>query len=457
MVNKNLRWTDQSAFDQVVHSSDKMEVTKLYEEHKRTLCRRVDREFALLMIAQWVFAIICSVMISPQVWFDGPERAHIRIWMAVIMGGVICSLPLYFAILRPGEKIGRHAIAIAQMAFSSLFIHLMGGRLEAHFHVFGSLAFLAAYREWSVLVTGSLVIVTDHLIRGFFYPMSVYGVASGAEWRWLEHAGWILFEDVFLALACIHAGKETWQIAVSKYKLLQSRLEAENLNIRRTQFFSVVSHEIRTPLNGIIGFTDFLQDSPIPDEQKEYVNIIKQCSDSLLKVLNDFLDFTKIDSGRLEIDPHKFRVKDVTGYLETVFGRQCKNKNIDFDISVESDIPGELFGDSHRIRQVLTNIVSNAIKFTPGGEIKVHLLRSPEREGHYTWEIYDTGIGIKEDNLSKIFSPFTQENSSTARAYGGTGLGLAISKKLVELMGGNIEVKSTYGKGSLFVFTIPLA
>jgi signal transduction histidine kinase len=235
------------------------------------------------------------------------------------------------------------------------------------------------------------------------------------------------------------------------------KVDAESLNLRRTQFFSMIGHEIRTPLNGIIGFTDILRDSNISKEQTEYVDIIRQCSDSLLKVLNDLLDFTKIDSGRLEIDPHRFRAKDVADYIDTLFRPQCQKKNIQLQIELSKDVPAELYGDSHRLRQVLTNIVSNAIKFTDRGGICVRLRRSEKADGYYIWEVLDTGTGIKADNLPKIFSPFTQEHSGIARSHGGTGLGLSISKNLVELMGGQIQVQSTHGQGTRFYFTIPLS
>ncbi|WP_413289566.1 sensor histidine kinase [Bdellovibrio sp. HCB337] len=431
-----------------------MEVEVLFQEHKYKLGKRVDRGFAYLMVLQWVLAILLAVFVSPLTWSGDSSSIHMHVWMAIFLGGIFTSLPVYYAIFNPGQKIGRYVIAIAQMGFSTLFIHLMGGRIEAHFHIFGSLAFLSAYREWRLLILPSLLAIADHLIRGIYFPLSVYGVMSGVEWRWLEHAGWILFEDLFLGYMCVQATREMRQIAVTKSDLIKARINAEKLNAGRSHFFSVVSHEIRTPLNGIIGFTDFLQESPIPAEQRDYVNIIKQCSDTLLKVVNDLLDFHKLDSGRLELDPHAFKISDVQQYLENVFSLECQKKNLTFSMRVASEVPVELYGDSHRIRQVLTNIIGNAVKFTDEGSIQVSV--SHYKGNLYRWDIADTGIGIKKDNLQKIFSPYTQEFSSTARKYGGSGLGLSISKTLVELMGGQLHVESTYGKGSVFFFTLPL-
>lgn len=433
-----------------------MEVEQLFEENQLRLRKRADRAFGWLMLGQWAFAILLAWNLSPYTWNGDLQAVHIHVWMAFVFGGLISSLPLYFSFFRTGDPVGGYVIGVAQMCFSALFIHLMAGRIEAHFHVFGSLAFLSIYRNWRILVLASFIIIFDHFVRGFYFPFSLYGVQTGVEWRWLEHASWVVFEDVFLIYTCLYTYKEMKQTAFTHCELMNARLDTENLNIRRTQFFSVVSHEIRTPLSGIIGYSDFLKESAIPEEQKEYASIIKQCSDTLLKLVNDLLDFSRIDSGRLDIDPHVFKTKDIRDYLENVFSLECHKKNLQFYFEISNDVPAELVGDSHRIRQVLTNIVGNAIKFTEVGSIQVKLKRQEPNSNLYCWSVEDTGVGIRKDNLTKIFSPYTQEHSSTARKYGGSGLGLAISKKLVELMGGQLHVESTLGKGTTFFFTLPL-
>lgn len=423
-----------------------MEVEKLFQEHQDTLCKRVDRGFAYLMVSQYAFAITVAVFVFPINDF--------HVWTALLFGGLLTSGPVYFAFFKPGEKLGRYVISLSQVGFSFLFMYLMGGRIEAHFHIFGSLAFLAAYRDWRLLIFPSVLVVLDHFVRGFYFPHSFDGMAPVTDWRWHEHIGWVLFEVLFLSYLCVQASREMRQIAETKSELMKARENAEELNIGRSHFFSIISHEIRTPLNGIIGFTDILKDSPIPQEHREYVSIIKQCSDTLLKVINDLLDFHKIDSGHLEIDPHVFMVHDLQQYLENVFSFECSRKNILFSVNITPDVPSELYGDSHRLRQILANIISNAIKFTDSGSISVRL--SHQGGNMYRWEVEDTGMGIKKDNLNKIFNPYTQEFSSTARTHGGSGLGLTIAKKLVELMGGQLHVESTYGKGSVFFFTLPL-
>lgn len=252
-----------------------MEVNELFAEYEHSLYRRIDRSFAWLMIAQWIFASIIATTTS---LYAGP------VWAPVLWGGLISSLPLYLALFRPGEKISRYTISVAQICFSGLFIHLVSDRPEAYFHVFCSLAFIAVYREWRLLATASIIIIFDRFIQDLYFPHSIYSMAVGVHWQWLENAGWIIFEDIFLCYGCILAKKEMRQIVNSNLELMKVRMDLEKLNIGRTQFISVISHEIRTPLTGIIGFSNFLKESTIPEEQREYVNIIKQCSDTLMKL-----------------------------------------------------------------------------------------------------------------------------------------------------------------------------
>src|SRR5207245_1796665 len=146
-------------------------------------------------------------------WVGTTSEIHPHIWAAVFLGGVICSCPVLLIWKWPGHVLTRHAVAIAQMFTSALFIHLTGGRIETHFHVFGSLAFLAFYRDWKVLITGSAVVAADHFLRGVYWPQSVYGVLAAPWWRWLEHAGWVVFEDIFLVASCIQGVREMREIA----------------------------------------------------------------------------------------------------------------------------------------------------------------------------------------------------------------------------------------------------
>jgi hypothetical protein len=169
---------------------------------------RVDRMFAVLLVVQWLAAIATAVFFSPYAWAGRERVIHVHVWIALLGGGGLILLPVLLAWFKPGAPITRHVIAAAQMLSSALLIHLSGGRIETHFHVFGSLAFLAFYLDWPVLITATIIVATDHFLRGVFWPESVYGTVNAEWWRFLEHAFWVAFEDVFLIWSCILATRE---------------------------------------------------------------------------------------------------------------------------------------------------------------------------------------------------------------------------------------------------------
>ena len=171
------------------------------------------RFFARLLVGQWLFAIAIALVVSPYAWEGKTRTVHVHVWFAIFLGAAINAFPVALALRRAGWVVTRHVIAAAQMLWSALLIHLTGGRIETHFHVFGSLGILAFYRDWPVLVTATLMVVADHLIRGLFWPESVYGIASPEWWRFLEHAFWVLFSVVFLAMSCRRALKEMRMMA----------------------------------------------------------------------------------------------------------------------------------------------------------------------------------------------------------------------------------------------------
>ena len=186
---------------------------QIYANHQQRIYRQTDKMFAVLMIVQWFAGIAAALIISPRTWIGQTSNTHIHVWGAIFLGGVISVLPVALAIFRPGQVSTRYAIAVGQMLMSSLLIHVTGGRIETHFHVFGSLAFLAFYRDWRVLVPATFVVAFDHMLRGIFYPQSVFGVLTPDNWRWVEHAGWVLFEDSILIISCLRGQTEMRQIA----------------------------------------------------------------------------------------------------------------------------------------------------------------------------------------------------------------------------------------------------
>lgn len=247
------------------------------------------------------------------------------------------------------------------------------------------------------------------------------------------------------------------QIEKQNNELNRSKELAEASLKAKERFLANMTHELRTPLTSIAGITNLLEETELNKEQKTFLGNIKLSSEHLLAIINDLLEFSRLGSGKLQLEKNEFNIRRSIERIRSTMQYELKKRKLDFSFKVNPDVPHFVIGDDYRLNQILINLIGNAIKFTPKGSIEISVNKIFETESNIDLEfrVKDTGIGIKEDKQKSIFDSFTQESNGTTREYGGTGLGLAITKQLVELQGGKIKVESEKGRGSTFIFNIP--
>ncbi len=299
----------------------------------------------------------------------------------------------------------------------------------------------------------------DHLDRKLPFYVTEYRLrAKDGSYRWVLARGQALWQEDGKPVRMVGSHTDITERKLAEEALERARDQAQAANRAKSEFLGNVSHELRTPMNAITGMTDLLLDTDLTPEQREYAHTARTSASSLLRLIEDLLDLSRIETGRIAIASLPFDLRAAVQQVVDTLAPRALEKGLAFSLHYPPGVPSEFSGDESRIRQVLAHLAGNAVKFTAHGSvsISVECVRHSPDTAHMRIEVADTGIGIPPDKIAIVFEKFTQADGSTTRRYGGTGLGLAISKHLVELMGGAIHFESRLGQGSTFWFEVPL-
>jgi signal transduction histidine kinase len=418
-----------------------------------SVLKRTDRMFAYLMVAQWTAAIFAALWLSPYAWAGRAQTVHVHVWAAVLIGGAITVLPVTLAFLQPGKRTTRYVIAVGQMLWSALLIHLTGGRIETHFHVFGSLAFLAFYRDARVLIPATAVVTADHFLRGVFWSESVYGIVNPEWWRFLEHAGWVVFIDAFLIMNCVQSRRELWKISAHQVELEQSQAQA--LRMERLaavgQLAASVGHELRNPLAAVSNAQTYLarrlrgpDAGPLGEDPKikQFLGIMKRELDASAKIISNLLDFSRPRVPTFNPCPLRPLVDEALSLVPQRDGVRISNE-------IPDDMPvPEL--DKDQFRQVLINLIQNGVEAMPTGRSGTVVVAA-RGGGNQPWTltVRDDGVGIPPEIADQIFQPLFSTKTK------GTGLGLAVVASMVERHGGSLGVTSEPQQSTTFTIELP--
>ncbi|HEY4370182.1 MAG TPA: response regulator [Steroidobacteraceae bacterium] len=300
--------------------------------------------------------------------------------------------------------------------------------------------------------------IEAHYMRNEPFDLEYRLLKKDQTWIWLRSRATAQRNSRGTPIRLSGAMHDITEARAAREALVLATADAEAASNAKSTFLATMSHEIRTPMNGVIGMTGLLLDTSLDRVQRDYAETIRASADSLLTILNDILDFSKIEAGKLDIELLELDLAGNVDDVGSIMAFQAAAKGLELVVNVRPEVPDRVFGDPQRIRQCLLNLVGNAIKFTQKGEVVLEVCSLGRQNGRSLvhFEVRDTGMGIAQDSMAKLFQPFTQADSSTTRRFGGTGLGLSIVRKLVEMMGGQVGAHSEAGAGSAFWFTLPM-
>ncbi len=470
--------------------------------------------FANLMIVQWLAGIAAALWISPRTWVGTSSHIHMHVWAAIFLGGAITAAPVFLAWKHAGSVWTRQVIALAQMLTSALLIHLTGGRIETHFHVFGSLAFLAFYRDWRVLLTATVVVAADHMLRGLFWPQSVFGVLVASNWRWLEHAGWVLFEDTFLFIFIRQSLRDMRDVAMRQAQLEKQNAEIELKVHERTADLTAahqqllvatrqagmaevatnVLHNVGNVLNSVNVSVEDVSTKVrqfrvanlknvaalIRDHANDLPNFLsrdprgKELPDYLVKLADNLAEpqgaiLEEMSSLRKNIE----HIKEIVAMQQSYARRSSVREKCSIvelvedairinsaalvrhhvDVAREYDDVPAFMLDRHEVLQILVNLLSNA-KYAmkpDAAEKRVVVRVRADGAQSVKIEIADNGVGIPPENLTRIF----QHGFTTKKD--GHGFGLHSSALAAHAVGGRLLAASDgAGLGAVFTLELPM-
>lgn len=490
---------------------ENLRAAELFREHQQSICRRTDRIFSVLMPLQWLAGVAIALWISPLTWTGTTSRLHPHLIAAILLGGLINVLPVLLALFRPGAFATRSVIAVGQMLMSALLIHLMGGRIETHFHVFGSLAFLAFYRDWRVFIPATLVVALDHVLRGLFWPESVFGILTASPWRWLEHAGWVLFEETFLLISCAQSVREMRDIARQRAQLegTNQRIEAEvvartaelrsaqdeNLRMARRAGMADIATNVLHNVGNVLNsanvsasiISDKLRKSGTADLRRATSLLEQHLDDPGAYVGSDprgkHLPRFFIELGRQMAADEENLLAEVTalsksighikeivavqqnyaggsGFIEEVDLAELLDDAAQIDaasmarhkiaVSREYAKLPRVRIDKQKFLQIAINLLSNAkhaVIEGPTEERRIAIRLLRPADDLVRVEVADNGIGIEAKNLTRIFS-----QGFTTRKEG-HGFGLHSAANLATELDGRLTVHSAgLSRGATFIF-----
>lgn len=455
-----------------VHAKDE----RLFEEALFSVARKTDRAFAVLFISQWILGVVLATTLSPLTW-NGPANAlHVHLYFAVFLGAFVAGPPILLGLLRPGTYSNRFVIATSQMIYSSLLIHLSGGRIETHFHIFGSLAFLTIYRDFKPIILASVITGLDHLIRGYFLPESVYGVALATPWRALEHSAWVLFEDAFLFVIIMTGLAELRKLcqrqAQTEETLLYvaERAQQRTMKLKETtdivlqqqqqllhssrlsalgEMAGGIAHEINNPLAIILGRALQIKKAvdkapPELEKVKNFAVDIEATAKRVEKIIIGLKTFSK------DGEKTPFERVDIQTIIQDVLvlcKEKLKNKSVNLDISSRNC---SVECRPIQIGQVLLNLLNNAYEAISLQKEKWISIDITEEGNKLTLAITDSGQGINEQVASRLGNPFFTTKST------GTGLGLSISRGIAESHHGSLALDRN-SRNTRFVLVLPVS